>query len=343
MQHFPDGINPFVVAEIGCNHQGNVDVALDMVEAAANCGASAVKFQKRDNKALFRSCLFNSEYDNPNSYGFTYGEHRNRLELNHDDFLRIIKCAHHNNISIQITPFDFPSLKFCQQLPFDAYKIASADIVFPQLIHLVCETTKPVFVSSGGCSEKEILDAAQLINSYHSQCAFYHCTAAYPAPIKDMNLSYISRLGELLPEGFVVGLSDHENGIDAAVVAYMLGARVFEKHFTLDRSWKGTDQSFSLEPTGLKKLVRNLKRIDELLGEGSKQIFDSEKKPLSKMIKSLVFSRDVPAGTPVDESMISFKVCKNPGFKPYMMNSLVGSVLTNDVYEDQIVSQEVFE
>ena len=104
-----------------------------------------------------------------------------------------------------------------------------------------------------------------------------------------MNLSYISRLSELLPEGFVVGLSDHENGIDAAVVAYMLGARVFEKHFTLDRSWKGTDQSFSLEPTGLKKIVRNLNRIDELLGEGSKQIFESEKKPLSKMIKSLVF------------------------------------------------------
>ena len=336
MKHYPNGINPYVVAEIGCNHQGSRDIALKMVEEAARAGANAVKFQKRDNQALFRSCLYDQIYDNPNSYGRSYGEHRNALELTSEDYLEIRKACDANDISLHITPFDVSSLAFCQQLGFDAYKIASADIHYHQLIESVCKTGKPIYLSTGGCTEKQLIEGIELAHNHSKQAVIYHCTSAYPSPLSDMNLNYIKRLQSLVNNRGHVGLSDHENGIDAATIAYMLGVRVFEKHFTLDRSLKGTDQAFSLEPAGLRKMIRNLNRVEIMLGSTDKQILDSEKRPLAKMIKTIVSNTDLRQGTILTVNDINFKVAANPGFLPSEADQVIGQTINRDMYQDNV-------
>ena len=332
-----------VTAEIGCNHQGDVEFALKMIEEAAGAGADNVKFQKRDNRSLFGDCIYNQVYDNPNSYGQTYGQHREQLELSADDFQRIKKCTTELNIGLQVTPFDFQSLEFCDKIGFDSYKIASADLHFHQLIKKICELGRDVYLSTGGSTEEEISGALDVINSYNVRLTLYHCTAAYPAAVEEMNLAYISRMIDLFGHSCAIGLSDHENGIDAATVAYMLGARAFEKHFTLDRSLKGTDQSFSLEPVGLRKMIRNLKRIDEMLGSGEKQIFQSEERPLAKMVKSLIYARDLAAGEKVNSECFDYRVTLIKELKPSEEKKFIGKILQTAVKAGTLVSAKDFE
>lgn len=331
-----------VVAEIGCNHQGDVDLAIRMVEESASAGADIVKFQKRDNRTLFSDDLYYQIYDNPNSYGETYGEHREKLELDANDFNRIKKCARTLGIGLQVTPFDFASLEFCEKIDFDSYKIASADIHFHQLIERICLTGKDVYMSTGGSTEEEILEAKSIVDKYGVNLTLYHCTAAYPAALAEMNLGYINRMINLFGASCTIGLSDHENGIDAATVAFMLGARTFEKHFTLDRSLKGTDQSFSLEPTGLKKMIRNLKRINIMIGSGEKQIYESEHKPLAKMIKSLVYCRDFSAGDKIENGSFDYRVTLEKEFRPCDEKRLIGKILQRDVQKNSLVSSRDF-
>lgn len=313
-----------------------------MIEEAALAGADAVKFQKRDNQALFRSCLYDQIYDNPNSYGINYGEHRNALELSMEDYLEIRKACDTHNVSLHITPFDKPSLAFCEEVGFDAYKIASADIHYHQLIDAVCKTGKPIYLSTGGCTEKQLMAGIERVHDTTQEAVIYHCTSAYPSPLSDMNLSYIRRLQQLVNKRDYVGLSDHENGIDAATIAYMLGARVFEKHFTLDRSLKGTDQAFSLEPTGLRKMIRNLKRVDVMLGNAAKQVLDSEKKPLAKMIKTIVADVDIRRGSTISSHDINFKVAANPGFLPSEAHQVIGKVIKRDIHQDDVIYHDDF-
>lgn len=340
MNPFPDGIKPYVVAEIGCNHQGKLDTALAMIEEAARAGADAVKFQKRNNESLFRECLYAQVYDNPNSYGASYGEHRNALELSQDDYLKIKKACQENNISLHVTPFDHESLAFCENIGFDAYKLASADIHYPQLIEAVSLTGKPVYLSTGGCSEAQLIKGVEKLLRKSTEVVIYHCTSAYPSPLGDMNLSYITRLQEILDGRALVGLSDHENGIDAATIAYMLGVRVFEKHFTLDRSLKGTDQSFSLEPGGLRKMIRNLNRVEIMMGSQEKSVLDSEMKPLSKMIKTVVAKSDLRADRVLSEEDLKYMVAARPGYMPSEISQIVGKRLVRGVTLNSVIYPE---
>lgn len=334
-QTLPLQDTPYVVAEIGCNHKGSIKIALRMIEEASNCGVHAVKFQKRSNKDLFSADLYNQSYNNRNSYGTTYGIHRESLELSTEEYLQIKKCADQNNVSLQVTPFDIPSLEFCENIGFDGYKIASADIQYPELIDAICKKGKPVFISTGGAILDEITQAINIIHTHNIPSIIYHCTAAYPAPVEDMNLAFLPTLISIFGQYSHIGLSDHENGIDAASVAYMLGARVFEKHFTLDRSWKGTDQSFSLEPSGLSRLVRNLKRIPIMLGSGEKTVFDSEHKPLAKMIKSACYSGNLQKDNVIKPNHFIYKVNLNPGVTQVYINNYIGKTLVKDVFLGQ--------
>ena len=281
----------FIIAEIGHNHQGSVKKAMDIMLAAKNSGANAVKFQKRDNKFLYTENFYNSLYDHPNSYAKTYGKHREFLEFGIKEYKKLISYAKKIGILIFATPFDFKSVDFLSKLNLPLYKIASADLTNIPLQKYIAKKNKPVILSTGGGTFKDIERAYKNIVKINKKIIILHCTASYPAEISDMNLNIITELKKKY-KNIPIGLSDHENGIDAASVAYMLGARVFEKHFTVNRSWKGTDQSFSLEPIGLSKLVRNLKRIPKLLGSKTKKFLKSEKKPIYKMRKSIVASKD---------------------------------------------------
>jgi len=328
----------FVIAEIGHNHQGSLSIAFDMIKAAKDAGADAVKVQKRDNRSLFTKALYDQSYENENSYGETYGKHREALEFGKAEYLELQAYAKEQNIIFFATPFDFKSLEFLAELNLPAYKIASADLTNTPLQREIAKLGKPVFLSTGGGSLVDIRRAYDNIMPYNQQLCVLHCTASYPTQIENMNLDVIPRLIKEYPE-HIVGLSDHENGIDAASIAYMLGARVFEKHFTLNRSWKGTDQSFSLEPDGLRKLVRNLRRIPVMRGSSEKHLLECEKAPLKKMAKSIVASKDLPAGHHLTENDIALK-SPSGGLPPFEYDRVLGMVLIESVKEDENIMFE---
>jgi sialic acid synthase len=322
----------FVIAEIGHNHQGSVEQARALFLAAKESGANAVKLQKRNNRTLFVKELYDQPYDNKNSYGATYGEHREALEFNRDEYLELQSYARELDIMLFATPFDLESVDFLADLNMPAYKIASADLNNTPLQKHIAKMGKPIFLSTGGGTIKDIHRACDAILPLNPQLCILHCTASYPANVEDMNLNVIPFLMAEFPEQ-VIGLSDHENGIDAASIAYMLGARVFEKHFTLNRALKGTDHSFSLEPEGLRKLVRNLGRIPILLGSGEKRLLDSEKNPLKKMSKSLVAAKALPAGHKLTKKDVAIK-SPSGGLPPFEYDNVIGKTLKSPLSED---------
>lgn len=325
----------FVIAEIGHNHQGSLDQAKALFVAAKDAGADAVKLQKRYNKGLYTRALYEQPYDNENSYGATYGAHREALEFSKEQYRELQQLAKELDIVFFATPFDFESVDFLAELDMPAYKLASGDLLNTPLQRHVAKLGKPVFLSTGGGTMDDIRRACDVILPINPHVSVLHCTASYPANVEDMNLSVIPTLLCEFPD-VVIGLSDHENGIDAASIAYMLGARVFEKHFTLNRALKGTDHSFSLEPEGLRKLVRNLSRIPVLLGDGEKRPLESEKKPLTKMAKSIVAARNLPAGHRITEKDLALK-SPGGGLPPFETERVIGMTLRAALKEDDHV------
>lgn len=331
-------IKPYVIAEIGNNHKGSLDLAKQMFYSAKECGASAVKLQKRCNKKLYTSSLFDQPYINANSFGKTYGEHREKLEFEKREYLILKKLAKKLNLDFLCTPFDFESVDFLEEIKIDGYKIASADLINIPLQKYIALKRKPIFMSIGGGDYQDIDRAYKNITRYNKKIVILHCTASYPADIKDMNLEVIKVLKKKYNKN-IIGLSDHENGIDAASIAFMMGARVFEKHFTLDRSWKGTDQSFSLEPQGLSKMIRNLNRIPLMIGSAKKKLLKCEIEPLKKMQKSIVSSKNLKKGIKIKKEDLDLK-SPGGGFKPYEISKLIGKVLRFDLKKDQILNKK---
>ena len=327
--------NPFIIAEIGHNHMGSIKLAKELFYQAKKCGASAVKLQKRDNKILYTKKFYNQPYDHKNSYGSTYGKHREFLEFSFSQYLELKKYAKKIGIIFICTPFDEPSVDFLEKVNLDAYKIASADLVNTPLQLKIAKTKKPIFLSTGGGDYKDIKRAVKNISKINKKLIILHCTASYPVELPDMNLNIILKLKKQYPKN-VIGLSDHENGIDAASIAYMLGARVFEKHFTLNRSWKGTDHAFSLEPQGLEKLIRNLKRIPIILGSANKKFLESEKEPIQKMQKSIVASKEISKGSILKYKDISFK-SPGGGLKPYEYKKLLNKKTKKLIKKDEFI------
>ena len=316
-------VKPYLIAEIGNNHQGSVDTALRMVETFAASGASAVKFQRRNNKLLYTDRFYNSPYDNPNSYAETYGEHRDYLELDLEDLVRLRNACENLNVDFIITPFDLVSLQEVVKLKPSSIKISSADLVFKQLIIDSGYTRVPMILSTGHATYDDIDRAIDWIP--HKDVSLLHCTAAYPAHASDLNLNCITEMISRYGLHYNIGLSDHEVGILASVIAYNLGAVIFEKHVTLDRSAKGTDHCFSLEPAGFAKLRRNLSNISIMMGSPNKGPQESESAPIAKMAKSLVIRESIPAGHIISINDIDYRSpADQAAFRPYEEHLVVG-------------------
>ncbi len=331
----------FVIAEIGHNHQGSVEKAKQLFAAAKECGVDGVKLQKRCNRVLYTADVYNKNYDHENSFGKTYGEHREFLEFGRDEYLELQAYARELDLELFATAFDFPSADFLADLGMPAFKIASGDLKNIPLLRYVAKFGKPMIVSTGGATLEDVRRAYSAIMPINKQLCFLQCTAAYPATHEELNLGVLSTYRNEFPDS-LVGLSDHENGIAMAVAAYVLGARIVEKHFTLNHTWKGTDHAFSLEPIGMKKLVRDMRRVRAAMGDGVKKPFDSEKTPLIKMGKKLVAARAIPAGHMVTAADI---VIKSPGdgLPPYELERVIGRRTTKALSADESLSWEVLD
>lgn len=327
----------YVIAEIGHNHQGCLETCKKMFLAAKNAGVNAVKLQKRDNKTLFTKEAYNKPYDNPNSYGATYGEHREFLEFGWHEYVELQKYAEELELDFFATAFDIPSADFLEKLNVPAYKFASGDLGSVPLLKHVAKFGKPMIMSTGGASLDDIRRAYEAVMPINNQLCIMQCTGGYPPEWNELNLMVIDTLRREFPD-IVIGFSSHDSGIAMAVAGYMLGARIVEKHFTLNRAMKGTDHAFSLEPTGITKMVRDLRRLRLALGDGHKIMYPSEKAPITKMGKSLVAKRDLPKGHVLTDDDITMK-SPGGGMPPYEWENLVGMSLTQPMIEEEPFDQ----
>ena len=331
-----DDTDCFVIAEIGHNHQGSVEKAQELFVLAKQAGVDAVKLQKRDNRRLFTRELFESPYENESSFGPTYGEHREALELDRAAYADLQACARELGLVFFATAFDETSADLLEELDLAAYKIASGDLTNTPLLRHVAAFGKPLIVSTGGATVEDVDRAVESVTAINPQLCLLQCTAAYPAAVEELNLGVITTYRERYPE-LVVGLSDHQDGIAMAPVAYMLGARVIEKHFTSSHTAKGTDHAFSLMPEGMRKLVRDLRRVPVAIGDGVKRPLPSEAKPLEKMGKQLVATRALPAGHVLVEGDLVAKSPADVGLPPYALDELLGQALVRPLAEEEAI------
>ncbi len=334
-----DASECYVIAEIGHNHQGKLKTCMEMFKVAKECGADAVKLQKRDNRTLFTRAAYERPYDNENSFGATYGEHREALEFGESEYRELKAWARELGVTMFATAFDFPSVDFLAKLEMPAYKVASGDLKNIPLLKYIAQVGKPIILSTGGGTMEDVNRAYDAIMPINPQLCILQCTAGYPAAFEELNLRVITTFRERFPQT-VVGLSSHDNGIAMALAAYMLGARVVEKHFTLNHTWKGTDHAFSLEPIGFQKMVRDLRRARIALGDGVKRVYPSEVAPMVKMGKQLVAARDLPAGHALRPEDIAIK-SPGGGLEPYEIDKVVGRTTRVPLQQDQAISFDI--
>ncbi len=329
----------YVIAEIGHNHQGDLDKARELFRQAKECGADAVKLQKRENRTLYTAAMYAKPYDNENSFGRTYGEHREFLEFGRAQYVELRRYARELGLAFFATAFDVPSADFLRELEMPAYKIASGDLKNIPLIRHVASFGMPMIVSVGGGTLDDARRVYDSVMPIHRQLCFLQCTMSYPTEPKEMGLRVIATLRETFPD-VVIGLSDHFNGIVMAAAAYVLGARVLEKHFTLSHAMKGTDHALSLEPIGLRKMTRDLHRLREALGDGVKRVFPSEVGAIAKMGKALVAARDLPAGHILQAADIAARSPGGDGLAPFEIDRLIGRRLAHPLRTDEPIGIE---
>ena len=328
----------FTIAEIGQNHQGDFDTALQYVEKYASLGASAVKFQTRNNRYLFDKESYEKEYNSENAFGYTYGEHREFLELSHQELRRIRGTCSELGVLFMSTPFDEPSLDFLCEIDVDIMKVASFDLGNIPFLERLVSKKKPLVLSCGGGQEHHIEASVEFLTSQDADFCVLHCVSKYPCPAEELGLQQITRLSQKYPDT-VIGLSDHFSSIVSGPVGYMLGARVFEKHVTFDRSLKGTDHSFALGPRGFENFVRDISNAQKMNslptsnGLGEEPVF-------KKLGKSLAAFCDISAGEVLNNCKLRGKIFAEPGIPVRESTRVLGKRLKRDLSEGEAIRWE---
>jgi N-acetylneuraminate synthase/sialic acid synthase len=325
--------DPYVIAEVGQNHQGDLDKAREFIRIFAFEGADAVKFQTRNNSVLFSDEAYNKKYESENAFAETYGAHREILELDLD-WLPILKqdCIDHG-VDFMSTPFDEPSLEVLTSLDVDVIKIASFDLGNLPFIKKIAQSKKPIVMSIGGGKIDQIRSSIDLILQHHDDIALLHCVSEYPCEYNRLGLINIKVLLEEFPS-ITIGSSDHFNGTLSGPVAYMLGARVFEKHVTLNRAWPGTDHSFALEPDGFRKFCRDIKRVRHMMPPKSDEDLGNEF-VFQKLGKSLVAAIDINPGDEITIDMLSGKIFNDHHIPVRDSNKIIGKIANTEILSGQ--------
>ena len=276
--------NPvYVIGEIGLNHNGDVDIAMRLIDVAAEAGADAVKFQKRTPEIATPEHMRDTLRETP--WGtMTYLEYRYRVEFNAEQYAQIGAYATARGLDWFASPWDVPSVDLLEGLDVVAHKIASASVTDLELLERVSQTRKPVILSTGMSTLNEIDRAVEVLGT--ERLVLLHTTSTYPMPAEEANLRTIATLRDRYA-GVPIGYSGHERGLQISLAAVALGARVIERHITLDRTMWGSDHAASLEPQGFEHLVRDIRIIETALGDGVKRVFPGELAPKAKLRRVL--------------------------------------------------------
>lgn len=327
-QIIADG-SPFVIAEVGQNHQGDLDIAREYIRIFAFEGADAIKFQTRSNKYLFSQDAYEAPYASENAFAETYGAHREKLELQ-AEWLPILKadCLKYG-VKFMSTPFDEPSLDLLKQVDVDILKVASFDLGNLPFIHRIGSMGRPVVMSVGGGKIDQIRSSVQALLNHHNEVAILHCVSEYPCEYNRLGLDSIEILIREFPD-CVIGSSDHFNGTLSGPVAYMKGARVFEKHVTLNRAWKGTDHSFALEPDGFRKFVRDIKRVRHMMAPKPTDELGKEF-VFKKLGKSVIAYEDIKAGEKLTLANLSGRIFNIQHIPVRESNQVIGRITKRNI------------
>jgi len=282
-------MKPRVIAEIGCNHKGDMETARELINVASIfCKVDCVKFQKRNPKELLSDIEYNTPHPNPiNAYGETYGKHREFLEFNLDQHKQLKKWCEEMNLIYSTSVWDRTSAQDIISLQPDLIKVPSACNLNKEMLEILCKDySGEIHVSFGMTTKEEEEQIIQLFESYNraKDLIVYSCTSGYPVPFEDISLFEIKRIKESYGSRVkAIGFSGHHLGIAVDIAAYTLGAQWIERHYTLDRTWKGTDHSASLEPDGVRKLTRDLNATYMSLTYKKEDILDIEKVQRNKL------------------------------------------------------------
>lgn len=274
-----DGHPSFIIAEIGINHNGDIEICKKLIDAAVESGCDAVKFQKRtpeicvpeDQKSKIRQTPWGQ---------MTYIEYKERIEFGEEEFKIIDEYCKEKDILWFASCWDVPSVEFIEKFNPPAYKAASASLTDLELLKAMKDTGKPLMISSGMSTMDEIEKAVEFLGQ--DKLLLAHSTSAYPCPVEELNLKMVPTLKAKYPE-LPIGYSGHETGLTTTVTAVALGATFVERHFTLDRAMWGTDHPASMEPVGMRRLVRDIRDVEVALGDGIKKVYESEKGARAKL------------------------------------------------------------
>lgn len=315
----------FVIAEIGNNHNGCFQRACELIDAAHGAGANCVKFQMRDLNSLYQAGIDSTDPSADLGSQYTQDLLR-RFQLDDEALFSAFDYAKAAGIEPLCTPWDLPSLDKLEAYGLNAYKVASADFTNHELLDCLAKTGKPLLVSTGMATEQEVVEGIRYLSERGAQTVFLHCNSTYPAPFKDINLSYLTHLKVL--SGEVVGYSGHERGIFIPMAAVAIGAKVIEKHFTFDKEMEGNDHKVSLLPEEFSEMVQGIRQVEAAMGGSvDRTLSQGELMNRETLAKSLVAACDIPPGTPITEAMLDVR-SPGQGLQPNRKTALIGRALS---------------
>ncbi len=339
----------YIIGEIGQNHNGSVSIAKLIIDAAARPVEeqlfglalkhfNAVKFVKRDLKEELSASFMNKPYDSEHSFGRTYGEHRAFLELGDEQHLELFRHAKAKGLDFVETLCSKGCLSLLKLFRPDYLKVASRDLTNIPLLEALAETKIPMIISTGMAGKKELDDAVNVIAKRHNDISILHCVSQYPTEPKNVNLLTISYLKKNYPD-YAIGYSDHTIGISAPVSAVALGAEIIEKHITIDRRMKGTDQAGSLGIDGMNRMVRDIRLLELSMGVEDIFIDKSVSGAQKKLERSIASRREIAKGEVIAEKDLHL-LSPGDGFPWNEMGSVIGKVAAKNIPKDEVIYQE---
>lgn len=326
----------FIIAEAGVNHNGDIEIAKKMIDAASAAGADAVKFQTFKAERIVSINAPKAEYqiENTNNTESQY-QMLKKLEIDKETHLELMEYCKEKNIMFLSTPFDIDSVHMLMELGIEIIKIPSGEITNLPYLREVARQKKKVILSTGMSNMQEVKEAVDIIRQNGSEdITVLHCNTQYPTPMEDVNLRAMISMREKLE--LPVGYSDHTQGIEVPIAAAAMGAMVVEKHFTLDKTMEGPDHKASLEPDELSEMVKAIRNIEKALGDGNKNITESEKDNLSIVRKSIVAACRIEKGELFTEKNLTVKRPGN-GISPMKWDEIIGKVSDKTYEVDEVI------
>ncbi|MBA5851072.1 N-acetylneuraminate synthase [Clostridium sp. cel8] len=331
-----DSNHIFIIAEAGVNHNGNIDIAKKLVDVAVSSGADAIKFQTFKAENLVTKNAPKAEYQKNNTGNGNQYEMLKNLELSLEDHITLKNYSEKKGIMFISTPFDFESVDLLEKVNVPLYKISSGDLTNIPLLKYISKLKKPMIISTGMANLGEVEEAVRAVEECgNNQISLLHCTSNYPTDYEDVNLNAMITLKNAFK--LPVGYSDHTVGIEVAIAASAMGAKIIEKHFTLDKNMKGPDHKASLNPEELIKMISCIRNIEKAFGDGIKRCNKSEEKSKFVSRKSIVAKRFIKKGELIFLDMIDIKRPEG-GVEPKYIQYITGNKALVDIEKDSLIT-----